>query len=399
MYERLMSRSVSPERALRAPQKGLAAKPRQFFVRDLQWTRCLCHRQTWQVTSCRTLRILSPEPNDFPVDCSRNSLRTVNSQRDHSDVLRSYSELSGNAAIHAAKDRRLFQLGRGSLDGKRQIEPSVSEIENSSRFHILSRKIRVPVRMSKKEEDVLIGKRISALMKSLGMNQTTFASAINTRPSTVSKWASGHNRPSPDVLVRIARLADDIDKIFFLEWAGIPESYLGGAPMISEIRNATTKVIAQTLSEIDNTSQPLVMAGGRCTVHLLKTAKKLGAPNEVQTQDIDASFQLPMSWFPRGAEIQAVKFPQTISPFVTGAVIALVDVSRRDPDRLAGSVVVVRTPTATEPMTLRKDGETYLLVPLQEDANHQVRVLRTSGPWSIVGRVVKWIGDAPPIRK
>jgi transcriptional regulator with XRE-family HTH domain len=80
--------------------------------------------------------------------------------------------------------------------------------------------------------------RIHELRESLGMRQTVFADALGTRPSTVSKWEVGKNRPSPDVLVRIARLADGAAKLFFLEEAGIPPQYFEGTPMLGEIRQS-----------------------------------------------------------------------------------------------------------------------------------------------------------------
>lgn len=135
------------------------------------------------------------------------------------------------------------------------------------------------------------------------------------------------------------------------------------------------------------------------TIHLLKNAEKLGDSDAARAANVELALKLPSSWFPAEADIQAVRFASPQPGFIAGDLIALVDVSRRDKDRLVGCVVVVRSPNGPEPMKLRKDAGTYLLVPLIEDADHPVRVLKQGGHWSIIGKVLKWIGDAPSARK
>jgi transcriptional regulator with XRE-family HTH domain len=248
---------------------------------------------------------------------------------------------------------------------------------------------------SKKSEDSAIAKRIGDLRRSLGMNQTQFSKALNTRPSTVSKWESGFNKPSPDVFVRLAKLADGQEKLFFLEEAGVPLEYFDGAPMIPEMREAATQIVAKTLRRGAATLGEYSMGDDPFTIHLLKNPQKLGELDALQPANVELALNLPTNWFPSGASVQAVRFHGEFSPLICGELIALVDVSRKDPDRLLGCIVAVRTSSGVEPMTLRRDGRTYLLVPLHETAEHSVKVLRHEGVWSIMGKVLKWIGDAP----
>jgi len=350
-------------------------------------------------SSCSQTRDFDLAPLYFPFERRRNPFRTVHAYGNHPHMLRRHAELSSNVTVNSSENSELLQLGCDSLRLHSCFEPPDCQSEDNQSADNQSRKFFVPQKPKPKNVDSLIANRIRQLRESLGMNQTVFARTLETRPNRVSQWESGINKPNPDALVRIARLAEGVDKIFFLEHAGIPEGYFDGGPMISEIRDATTQLVTKTFSEVTNTFGPLVTVDEVTKVQLLKNTKRLGAPDQVQAQDIELSLSFPTSWFQKGSEVQAVRFPNLISPFISGEVIALVDVSRRDPDRLAGSVVVVRTPTGTEPVTLRKDGDTYFLVPLKEDADHQVRVLRTRGAWSIVGRVVRWIGDAPMARK
>jgi transcriptional regulator with XRE-family HTH domain len=102
----------------------------------------------------------------------------------------------------------------------------------------------------RKKQNVGTGSQIKALREKLGMNQTAFAFALGTRPSTVSKWESDHNRPSPDVFVRLAKIADGAEKLFFLEEAGLPPSYFYGEKMLPEIKEASTRVVSRALGAV-----------------------------------------------------------------------------------------------------------------------------------------------------
>ncbi len=249
----------------------------------------------------------------------------------------------------------------------------------------------------RRRESAALPARLAALKESLGVkNQIDFAAALGTDQGTVSKWLNGKSRPLPETLIEIANLAEGADKLFFLEEAGLAPEFFAGSPMLREIQEATTQVVAKTLREGSPTFEALTVKDEPFTIHLLNNPKKLGAPDALQAPNVELALSLPSTWFPRGSDVQAVRFSGQLSPFIGGDMIALVDVSRSDPDRLLGCIVAVRTPTGAEPMTLRKDGATYFLVPLHEDAEHRVRLLKRTGAWSIVGRVLKWIGDAPP---
>jgi transcriptional regulator with XRE-family HTH domain len=313
----------------------------------------------------------------------------------HPDMLGSYAELSGNPAVEPIKEGGAFQLRRGRFKVDLQVEPSDCEIENNAHFHNPSRKISVPPKPKKIKVESDVTNRIRQLRESRGMNQTAFAQVLGTRPSSVSKWEAGNNRPSPDVFVRIARLARGADKIFFLDQAGVPPGYFEGEPMTDELRDASTELVAKSLAASDSTSEVYVIGSAQPTIPLLKNSKKLGAQDALEAANIESSLSFPSSWFAKDSKIQAARMTGLRLPFIEGDMIALVDISRRDPDRLVGSLVAVRSPAGVEARKLRKDGGTYLLVALQEEAENPVKVLRNNGTWSIVGRIVKWIADAP----
>jgi DNA-binding XRE family transcriptional regulator len=102
--------------------------------------------------------------------------------------------------------------------------------------------------MAKKDsENALIAGRIRRLRGEL--RQEDFALRLGYDQTTVSKWERGKARPTPEAMTRLAAMAkDDLDKLFFLEMAGLPEEYLLGKPMIPELLDASERVVGKSLS-------------------------------------------------------------------------------------------------------------------------------------------------------
>lgn len=70
--------------------------------------------------------------------------------------------------------------------------------------------------------DSEVARNIRVLRESRGENQTVFATAVIAKPSVISKWEAGKNRPTPDAFVRLSMLATGDLKLFFLKQAGVP---------------------------------------------------------------------------------------------------------------------------------------------------------------------------------
>lgn len=60
----------------------------------------------------------------------------------------------------------------------------------------------------KKQEDILIGKRIKDIRSSLKMSQKSFAEKINATVSALSNWENGRNKPNDIMLREIALLGN-----------------------------------------------------------------------------------------------------------------------------------------------------------------------------------------------
>ena len=242
----------------------------------------------------------------------------------------------------------------------------------------------------------LVADNIARLRNSLKMNQTQFAQALGTLPSAVSKWEAGKNKPSPDVFVRIAKLADGVEKIFFLDQAGVPPEFFEGSPLSPGMYQGAMLTVAEsltgTMTQKGNSAGHKI--GGR--IPLLASTKNLGDPNAMSSA---VTFPFTGDTFPPDAEVQAARFPSFQPAFIPGDLIVFVDISKTDRDRLVGAIVAVRAPTGPELRQLRRYGATYMLLPLREHAPNEAHEVRSTGNWSIIGKVLKWIGDAPAARK
>ncbi len=112
---------------------------------------------------------------------------------------------------------------------------------------------------------------------------------------------------------------------------------------------------------------------------------------EVASRDVERELYFPVEWFPEGGDIRALRF-QGVS---ATEMVAMVDTSRRDADRLVGHMVAVHTPLGIEIRWLGVEAGTYLLLPFQP--GQSLKLLRPRGENSIIG-LVRWVGDSvePP---
>lgn len=233
-------------------------------------------------------------------------------------------------------------------------------------------------------------KRISDLRLKLGMNQQAFAAALSTAQGNVSKWESGDHKPTPDMLTRIAALAPDVDKFFFLEEAGIPSSFFMGemdksAPR--EMVKAAEAVVARVTTPEGERKIDIVM------VPVLADAAAAGNPRTINERDVEQIIPMLASWLPRGGNVYGIHVSgDSMIPVLREGDIVLIDVARRDPRKLVDKMVAARVSDGVTIKWLRSYKKFYMLVPQNTAVRHPVRVLEPSDDWGIVGEVVRWIG-------
>ncbi|MDR3797982.1 MAG: helix-turn-helix transcriptional regulator [Terracidiphilus sp.] len=256
----------------------------------------------------------------------------------------------------------------------------------------------VPVTQEKLEGNAL-AETIRRVRKKevLGITQAELAEKLGTSQSNVAKWERGDYRPSPEQLVHLARLLGGrVESLFFYKEAGVSDEYFEkpNAPMPKVLIDSDDSEANHGRSPSPRLPEGFHLPDSVHPVPVLKYLSQLGEPNPI----VDYTLSLPVEWLPRRGVIQAVRFENTISRYIEKEVIAIVDVSRKDPDRLYKGVIAARTPTGIEPMALQKDRETYFLVPIGEPSSSILEPLQSSGNWSIVGKILRWIGEAPPGR-
>lgn len=87
-----------------------------------------------------------------------------------------------------------------------------------------------------------------------------------------------------------------------------------------------------------------------------------------------------------------------MEPMVLDGHVVIVDTDQNDPAHLVDEMVAARDDGITIKW-LREDEGEYMLMPNHVSPRFPIRRLRPGGGVSIVGRVVKWIGEPPSIRK
>lgn len=223
---------------------------------------------------------------------------------------------------------------------------------------------------------------VQGIRKSMKMNQREFAQLFENpddprKPLSamaISNWETGKDQPNHKALAKLAALTADADaKEVLLKEIGI-----GG------FLSKTATVISAPVREI----------------RLLRDAVAAGTPRAVDEKETEQLLAFPKSWFTPGGELYALHVSgDSMAPIVNDGYIVIVNTGQRDPKKLIERMVAAREGDGITIKWLRRDGDLYLLVPQHVSTRHPVRVMRPEGDFSIVGAVVKWIGEPPQIRK
>lgn len=279
------------------------------------------------------------------------------------DVLMGQSKVTRNTRNYpsSARDGSEYGLQRCRIHGVYQL--SERELYAEPRIDVNT---KMRIRLNPKDRRDL-GKVFRLARLEAGFNQTELGQMFGGSQGAVSRWERGVDLPPVAAIRELANHICADSRNSLLDAAGLEED----PEELLQIKSDTRRI------------------------PLLTDPDQFGDPKA----KMESYLTLPSEWLSQDANIKAARFNSNISPLFSGELIALVDTRFRDPDRLAGCIVVARTPTGTEPMTLRKDGGTYFLVPLGLDGDRAVRVLHADGEWSIAGKVVKWIGDAAGSKK
>ena len=136
------------------------------------------------------------------------------------------------------------------------------------------------------------------------------------------------------------------------------------------------------------------------SIPLLHDSAAAGTPRVIDEEEIEQLISMPRSWLPKGGTLYAIRISgDSMSPAVCDGFICIIDVQQRDPKKLVERMVAARDTDGVTIKWLRSDGDQYLLVPNNVSPRYPVRIMREEGDFSVVGRVVKWIGEPQQPRK
>lgn len=217
-----------------------------------------------------------------------------------------------------------------------------------------------------------IGEAILRFRKDRGLTQAQLAERLGVRQSAVARWEKGTDRPSPAALKLISEIAPEGER----QWWRDSAAEIAG---LGDLGNGTFGGFSNPSTERK--------------IPLVRNLKRVGTLGTIPASDIEANFFLPNTWFAEGGAIQAARIRGiALSPFIDGEVIALIDASQRDPDRLVGAIVAVKTVEGIDVRRLHKDRNSYILLPAQEGRG-LASLWRPQGENSILGKVVRWISE------
>jgi transcriptional regulator with XRE-family HTH domain len=225
--------------------------------------------------------------------------------------------------------------------------------------------------LSRRERLGEIALKLKGLKRVTGLKQKHLAEVCGVSRVQVSRWEHSLDLPSAKALLAISELATGEERQWWRDCAA-ERTGLGSAG------NTTLEIFEPAASGV--------------TIPLISNPKRVGSLGTLSASDVELQFSLPHSWFQDGGAIQAAKINATsISPLIEGEVIAIIDASQKDPDRLVGCTVAIQTVNGIEIRKLLRDRKTYILLPLE--GHGSVNLWRPSGENSIAGKVVRWISQ------
>jgi SOS-response transcriptional repressor LexA len=299
-----------------------------------------------------------------------HSLRLVKSEIDLSDVTRRNTEQTSHPAVQPVMlavlgDRRALYLLRDTLElqnlslaGYRTYSDWRKEVKEKNPTG------------AKGDLRVRVGERLRGIRERLGWTQAQMAQHLHVTTGAYGKWETDRNYPRGPVFAAIARVAPEDERPWLLGLAGLPESKESTPSGADERR-----------------------------INILSDAMAAGTPRAVDDSLIEGTICFPSAWL-RGGNLVAVHVSgDSMFPIIRDGYIVVLDTARRDAKKLTDQMVAVREGDGVTIKWLRRDGDIYLLVPQNVSLRHPVRVMRPEGDFSIVGLVVKLIGDVPLLKR
>jgi DNA-binding transcriptional regulator YiaG len=318
--------------------------------------------------SCRKLLAFPLEAVNLAFDAgvffrqsSEDASRRAMSVHDHANVRTAHVELASDPALDVAGE---FRPVGGSVHNVYGVHSEKKQYSHGFTMSRTNNAVTIDF-----PEQGSLAFRIKTLRGTKNWKQAQLAAFCGVSQVSVSQWESQKEKsrsvPSAKILLKLSELAPEADRQWWRDQAAEQTGF--------DLLNGVS-------------SGPGVIPLTFRTIPLVKGIKGMDTLGTVAVTDVERNLHFPDEWFPEGGTIRAVRIhSQSAIPL-----IAMVDISRRDRDRLLGHIVAVQASEGIEVRWLKQEDGIYLLLPFQPD--QAVKRLRTHGEQSIVG-LVRWIGD------
>jgi SOS-response transcriptional repressor LexA len=233
----------------------------------------------------------------------------------------------------------------------------------------VNKKTRLRVNADSRPE---IAGAFRAARKSIGLSQEELACVIGGSQDAISRWERGIDSPPVSALIALTEMLPEEERAWWREQTG-----QHSAKKVTEDGEQNVRLVP-----------------------LLRDAIAAGSGRIVDEQEVVAQIPFLSQWLPKGGSLYALKVRgESMAPIINDGNVVIVNIRQRDPAKLVERMVCAREGDFVTVKWLRRDGNTYLLVPQHTSPAYPVRIMRRVGDFSIVGEVVKWIGYPPLARK
>jgi len=240
---------------------------------------------------------------------------------------------------------------------------------------------------------------IRELRHRLGMNQVQLGQRLHFSPMAVSRWERGEQEPTDRAYIELGNLAGDPDCWYFWGRAGLHnENLLSVTPVLRDrlqkSRFADFQIVSAGGTKKNPAKLPLV------AIPVLKAVaaaigEKGGDPSSLLAGPVESMIAAPKDWCPNPAATSCLRVRGTsMTPLIPDGAIIVVDSSQTDHMKLDGKVVVAwHRDQGLAVSRFKRYDHTEILEP--ENRGYDSITLSAKQRWTIVAKVLWWIGKAP----
>ena len=242
--------------------------------------------------------------------------------------------------------------------------------------------------------------QITALRERIGINQAELARRLECSAMTISRWERGLLQPSAEHFIELGNLGNQKEAWFFWELAGIQPAKMVEALGASSRTKKPAASISFNIAEDGHRASQNKKTSGVIPVPVLKTlAGTHGNPgdrrNSLRSIPTSEIIGVPAAWCPNPTYTSLIPVAgHSMEPAIRDRDIVAVDAYQTERRQLYGQVVMVTTEkNGLSVSRLRQYDSVDVLE--AEDRKYEPIILKKSGGWRIVGRVLWSISGTP----